>query len=328
MMKINFKDTWIKQESNNPEKTIKNEIIINNTKCYIGRISTSNAKMFQIEVSNVMPIHKNYLRRFHGVEIRVIEYDTNKKHITIILSDNDLLEIFVLFLNDLSDAIETMTTENEIPAIIYTKVNYWARLFARISGDFLSKEKQRGLYGELFFLQNLLNKSPDHEKCIMTWTGPEGTNQDFSNQVRATEIKTSKATKPTVNIASELQLDWKAFENLFLVIIHIDEISNGIYTLKKLIVEIKNILGNQLHLTELFEAKLSTIGIQIGDEENYCDTGYLIRSIKAYQVTEGFPVLTNEIIKNEAIHNIQYQIDITACKPFELSFEQVLNKML
>jgi hypothetical protein len=78
----------------------------------------------------------------------------------------------------------------------------------------------------------------------------------------------------------------------------------------------------------LFEEKLDRVGIPYGEEEHYDDTGFVIRSQKAYQVQEGFPALTTEIINNVAIHNIQYQIDITACEPFEITLQNVINEML
>jgi hypothetical protein len=327
-MKTSFKNIWVNQEIEAQANTTRNKVVINNTNCYVGRVGASNAKMFQIEISNSIPIHKNYLKRFCGVEIRILESNSDKKDITIILSDNDLLDLFILFLNDLSGEIETISSEDEIPAIINKKVSYWGKLFARINGELLSKERQRGLYGELTFLHSLLNSSSSQTKSMIAWTGPEGSNQDFSNQISATEIKTSKATKPTVNIASELQLDWTVLENLFLVIVHIDEISNGTNTLKKLIEEIKELILNQSELLQLFEEKLDRVGIPYGEEEHYDDTGFVIRSQKAYQVKEGFPALTTEIINNVAIHNIQYQIDITACEPFEITLENVINEML
>jgi hypothetical protein len=53
----------------------------------------------------------------------------------------------------------------------------------------------------------------------------------------------------------------------------------------------------------------------MGEEEHYDDTGFVIWS-QSYQVKEG-SVLTTEIINNVAVHNTQYQIDITAREPLK-----------
>lgn len=328
-MRIDFKHKWISQEQNSSFLTTREPVSINGSfDCYVGRIGASNAKMFQIEINKNVSIHKNYLKRFHGVEIRVLESGKNKNDITIILSDNDLLDVFILFLEDLIKGLETIDHENDIPQIVNQKVGYWGKLFARIKGELLSKERQRGLYGELIFLNELLNRSHDHLKCIVSWTGPEGSNQDFSKELSAVEVKTSKATKPTVNIASELQLDWTVLNNLFLYVFHVDEISNGVDTLKKLIEDIKVKVSNQHDLLNLFENKLDRIGIPVGEEEHYDKVGFVIRSRRAYKVQEGFPALTNNIIANDAIHNVKYQIDLTACEQFEVEDEALISEMI
>tara|TARA_R110002167_G_scaffold247308_4_gene452896 strand:+ start:4725 stop:5708 length:984 start_codon:yes stop_codon:yes gene_type:complete len=325
----NFKEIWHSQAINSNGISVREKITLSNgIGCYVGYINISNSKIFQIETNQENLFSKAYLKRFRGVEIRVLDSGSDKKDITIILSDNDLLDIFILFIEDLIKELGIISNEKEISRIINKKVSYWGRIFARINGELLSKERQRGLYGELTFLRSLLNHSPNQANCIKTWTGPEGSNQDFSNQVSATEIKTSKATSPSVNIANELQLDWSVFESLFLVVLHVDEINNGPNTLNRLIRDIKLRISFQTELLQLFEGKLERIGISIEEEELYDDIGYVIRSQKGYKVADGFPSLTNEIINNVAIHNVQYQIDLTACEPFEIAFEHVMNSML
>ena len=325
----NIKDIWVNQKLNSRSITLREHFKVNEGfNCFVGRIGASNAKMFQIELDQSTPIHKNYLKRFHGVEIRVLDSKKGKKDITIILSDNDLMDVFILFLEDLIRSLKTINDENNIPLILNEKVRYWGKLFAKIKGELLSKERQRGLYGELTFLNTLLNRSNDFVKTISSWTGPEGSNQDFSNGLSAVEVKSSKATKPTVNIASELQLDWTILDNLYLHVIHLDELNNGPDTLKKLIEVIKQRLEKHPNLLRLFEEKLDLVGIPFGEEKHYNEVGFIIRSKRAYEVQNGFPVLINETINNEAIHNVKYQIDLTALEPFETELESVISKMI
>lgn len=332
MLKKNKTDLrliWTNQELDTESLTTRERAsgsgLIN---CYIGRIGVSNAKMLQIELDKGVSIHKNYLKRFHGVEIRVLDSIGNKKDITIILSDNDLLDIFILFLEDILNGLATATSEDEVPLIVNQKTIYWSRLFARIKSDLLSKERQRGLFGELTFLNILLNRSSDFQKTIESWTGPTGSNQDFSNATSAVEVKTTKATKPSVNIASELQLDWTKLDNLFLYVIHLDEISNGVESLFRLIAQIKEKVSNRGNLLQLFEEKLDCAGIPIGEEEQYDDIGYIIRSQRAFRVQKGFPAITNDIINNDAIHNIKYQVDLTACEPYAVSEEEPIREII
>lgn len=327
-MKTDIKDIWSNQELNSGSLTIRKAMNVGGINCFVGRIGASNAKMFQIELDQSISIHKNYLERFHGVEIRVLDSQLGKKDITIILSDNDLLDVFILFLEDLMSGLESITDENDIPLILNQRVGYWGKLFARIKGELLSKERQRGLFGELTFLNTLLGRSSDFVKTIVSWTGPEGSNQDFSNELSAVEVKSSKATKPSVNIASELQLDWTKLDSLFLCVVHVDEINNGLDTLKKLIEEIKQKIFNQPNLLKLFAEKLDRVGIPEGEEKHYDDFGFIIRSKRAYKVEDGFPALTRDMLNNDAIHNVKYQIDLTACESFEVVMEDVISEMI
>ena len=329
-MKTNdLKSIWAIQSKDTSKSVVRDSISLQNgVICYAGFIRASLNKIFQIEIDESVSIHKNYLKRFHGVEIRVLESNNNSKDITIILSDNDLLDVFILFLEDLIQGLEIIDNESDVPLVVNQKVDYWGKLFGRIKGELLSKERQRGLYGELYFLHTLLNQSSDPEKIVVAWTGPEGSNQDFSDNLTAVEVKTSKATKPSVNIASELQLDWTKLDSLFLCVIHVDEISNGVDTLKKLIEEIKNKVSNQPNLLKLFEEKLELVGIPEGEEKHYEDFGFIIRSKRAYKVVDGFPALTRDILNNDAIHNVKYQIDLTACESFEVAIENVISEMI
>ena len=325
----NIKNIWINQELNSDSFTLREDFFVNKSfNCFVGRIGASNAKMFQIEIDIGTQIHKNYLKRFHGVEIRVLDSKKGKKDITIILSYNDLMDVFILFIEDLIRSLKTINDENNIPLILNEKVGYWGKLFAKIKGELLSKERQRGLYGELIFLNTLLNRSNDFVKTISSWTGPDGSNQDFSNGLTAVEVKSSKATKPTVNIASELQLDWTILDNLYLHVIHFDELNNGPDTLKKMIEVIKQRVEKHPNLLRLFEEKLDLVGIPFGEEKHYNEVGFIIRSQRAYEVQNGFPVLINKTINNEAIHNVKYQIDLTALEPFETELESVISKMI
>lgn len=326
-MKIDIKEVWDQLDVSRNHDSDKFKLVAYEPlNCYLSVLQSTNTRCFELQVNGISL--KSFEKKFKGVEVYLVNVEQTKKSILIYLLDTELNEIFTMFIEDLLNNLEGVKQDEDAFQKIQNQFGKWGKIFARINGELLSKERQRGLYGELTFLQSLLNSSSDHTKSIIAWTGPEGSNQDFSNQISATEIKTSKATKPTVNIASELQLDWTVLDSLFLVIVHIDEIRNGTNTLKKLINEIKELISNQSELLQLFEEKLYRVGIPYGEEEHYDETGFVIRSQKAYQVKEGFPALTTEIINNIAVHNIQYQIDITACEPFEITLERAINQML
>jgi len=324
LMKNNLNEIWTKQYDLGGNHIERQQIQLNNGLiCFVGTISISGSRLFQIQINKGIPFEDNYLKRFHGVEVRMISGGNDFKYISIILSDTELLDVFSMFIEDLVEALEQLTDENEVPNCVNRKISNWARLFAKLSGQLLSREVQRGLFGELTILFDILKFSPDHVKCITSWTGPEGSNQDFSNDSTALEVKTTKATAPSVNISNELQLDWTVLSNLYLAVIHVDEINYGSDTLEKLIVQIKEQINNQPNLLLLFDDKLDRAGIQIGEETNYNKISYVIRSKKFYRIKDGFPVLINSTINESAIHNVKYQIDVSSIEDFETDFETI-----
>ncbi len=324
LMKNNLNDIWKNQYDTGGNHIEKQQVqLTNGLICFVGTISISDSRLFQIQINKRIPFEDNYLKRFHGVEVRMISGGNEFKYISIILSDTELLDVFSMFIDDLVEALEELKEEIEVPNCVNRKISNWARLFAKLSGQLLSREAQRGLFGELTILYDVLKFSPDHVKCITSWTGPEGTNQDFSNDSTALEVKTTKATAPSVNISNELQLDWTVLSNLYMAVIHLDEINNGSDTLAKLILQIKERINNQPNLLIIFDDKLNRAGIPLGEEVNYNKIGYVIRSKKFFRVQDGFPVLINSTIDEPAIHNVKYQIDVSSFEDFETDFETV-----
>lgn len=328
-MKCDLEQIWSAQTSQKTGSVIREAIEMKNGfVAYAGVITVSEAKIFQLELDNSIEIHSNYLRRFHGVEIRVIDGLQGKKDVTIILSDNELLDIFILFIEDLVNELELLNEESEVPLVLNTRVNYWGKLFGKIKSNLLSPERQRGLYGELHILKTLLSRSSDHAKVVAAWTGPEGTQQDFTNVANGIEVKSSKATNPFINVNSEHQLDWKIFDSLYLSVVHLDEVNKGVDTLFRMISSITDIIKNQPKLIDLFNDKLSRVGVEYGTYEEYNTLGFVIRKVYFFKVEQGFPAITRETVDNNAIHNIKYQIDISAMVDYAVNEEEVLKTFL
>lgn len=174
----------------------------------------------------------------------------------------------------------------------------------------------------------LIARSSQPMECLLSWTGPLGANQDFSNHESAIEVKTSKATSPSINVSNELQLDSSVVDSLWLCVIHVDDINNGPNTLSRLIAEIKGQLEKDSRMLGLFDEKLEKIGIPVGGGENYAGTGFVIRSKNMYSVRGAFPAITNMTLNNPAIHNVSYQIEIAALEPFRIDVEDNLNHFI
>jgi len=329
-MRIDLKKIWSEQESESNKQVLRERIPnITSLRCYIGFIGFTGGRMFQLETDSSIDVHKNYLRKFRGVEIQVLpNEDGTIKRFTIILIEKELSDIFTFFIEDIIDKLKTESNQREALLTINQRVNYWRKLFAKATGEILSPEQQRGLFGELFLLQLLLNNGEDKKKILSSWYGSEGSNQDFSLDRTAIEVKTSKSGNSPVYISNEYQLEYEEWLQLYLCIVTVNESSGKHNTLYGISCKIKDMLNYEIGLIKEFEYKLNLAGIRGDMIDEYNEISYTVSNYRFYKITEGFPVITKSKLDNDAIYNVKYQIDINACRPFEISEEEVLNNIL
>jgi len=296
--------------------------------CFIGLIGVTGARIFQMKLDTAVPIHKNFLRKFHGVEIQAIPFSQSYTEYTIILLEKELTEIFTMFIEDIIEKLSPVTESQQALTLINQRVNYWRKLFSRATGELLSGEKQRGLFGELFFLKSLLQSSSYHQEVILSWRGSESANQDFARNRNAVEIKTTKANSPSVHISNEQQLDFTAWDNLFLGLISVTETTGSQNSLAGIIEEIRDQINHDPELIREFETKLERVGINIDMIENYDDISYSVNNQRFFRIQDGFPVILRSNIQSEAIYDVKYQIDISSCGSFESLEEEVISAMI
>lgn len=319
----NLNEIWSKQSTNPGFGIVKGKIEeLSQFNCFIGTIIASKAKFFSIDLPQDFSVNQNYLRRFTGVEIQVLP--TNE--LIIILQENDLSDIFIMFIEDIIKSISNISSINDALLRISQRVTYWKRLFGKLTGGILTPQQQRGLYGELLILEFLLKETDNKTNVVESWQAPAGTNQDFYFGKTAIEVKTSKSNHPSIKISNEFQLDFSMFDNLFVAFIRLTEQHGGTDTLLQKINEIREILQVQLFLVDDFNLKLSYLGITPDLESEYDKTSYIIRSIKYFQVTDDFPKIIPPMV-NKAVTHISYEIAPNECAEFEVSSDDVLKKL-
>ncbi len=328
-MKDDIKRIWQKQESA-PDKQVLREQIscVPGLQCFIGLIGYTGARTFQIELDSSVSVHNNFIRKFRGLEIQVIPVSSSRQDYTIILLDRELKDLFVLFIEDLIEKLIPVTDTIEALTIINQRVNYWKKLFLRVSGELLSAEKQRGLYGELFFLRTLLVTCSDRAEILSSWRGPLSSNQDFARNRNAVEIKTTKASNSSVHIANEQQLDFTCWDNLFLVLLVVSESSGNVDSLCAIINEISDLLSFDPELIQEFDIKLESSGISRDMVEHYDETSYSVNQRRFFRIREEFPVIVRANLGNDALFNVKYQLDLSACYSFETTEEEVLTTVI
>jgi len=321
---INIKSIW---ENHKPTgdiiiKTRIDEIL--HFYCFAATNHITGQHLYIMSVANnvAIPALKNY--RFKGVEIYTLPNEVeNKIELYIYLLDNDLKDIFSLFIQNILEDIENSITENEAIAITLNVVSKWKKLFDKINFNGLSLEQQKGLIGELLFLNFLLNEPKTLASAVNAWTSTEQDFQakDFTLGSVGIEIKFTSSKQPRIKVSNERQLDAENLSELFLVLYSTEAVKDNGFSLNSLVEQTRQKISTEEERS-FFNVKLQLNGYFDEDKEHYGKM-YSLKKTFALAVTSQFP----KIVKNQlplGIYDTSYSIEISAVENFIIEIEQLL----
>jgi hypothetical protein len=314
---------WQSQQAEN-SKFIKSKIDeITCVNCFLATNCITNTRNFLIEFDDKVDFSNVGISRFKGVEIQIIQLD-DKKVFVIALLENSLRNIFTLLIEDILKELSISKDQSLALKAVFNVISLWRRLFENSQPDGLTIEKQIGLYGELYFLLKCIESKGAEIHVLDAWLGPDGYNQDFIFNTSAVEIKTSAANHPAIGITNELQLYNDTNNDLYLYFLSIDIRKGKTNTLNTLIDFIKTTFQSQPDLIRNFNMKLQKYGYYEKDTELYNNRQFIVRSVRTYQIADGFPTLTPANIP-DGIFNVSYKIEFSACVGFELNAEKLYS---
>ncbi len=322
---INVKSIWENQKPTG-DIIIKTKIDeIKHLNCFAATNHITGQHLYIMSVSKkvAIPELKNY--RFKGVEIFTIEVDNNTE-LNIYLLDNDLKDIFSLFIQNILEDIDQSITEIEALTTTLNVVSKWKKLFDKINFNGLTLEQQKGLIGELWFLNYLLNNESTSANALYAWTGAEQEFQskDFTIGSIGIEIKFTSSKQPRIKVSNERQLDAENLSELFLVLYSTEAVKDNGVSLNSIIE-----LTRQNITTEeernIFNGKLQLNGYFDEDREHYGNM-YSLKKTFAFAVTSEFP----KIIKSQlplGIYDTSYSIEISAVEKFIIELNEILSNI-
>ena len=245
--------------------------------------------------------------------------------IIIVLQDEDFKEVFSVLLEDLVNRLDNTKTDKECVTVMVNRLATWKSFMKGFRSDGLSPQEQRGLYGELDFLEKHLIPQIG-PRVVEAWVGPEEAHQDFQHDGCAIEVKTTIQKKPQhISISSERQLDPVAFRHLFLLHIALDENQTAGETLSQKIEKVRALLGDSVPMQIKFTEKLQSYGYNESQSSLYTKN-YAIRSCEFFHVVDGFPRIVESDVMS-GIGNIRYSISLDVCGQFEI-YEQKFHELL
>lgn len=322
---INMKSIWDNQKATS-DIILKTRIDeIKHLNCFAATNHITGQHLYIMPISKrvAIPELKNY--RFKGVEIFTVETEDNIE-LNIYLLDNELKDIFSLFIQNILEDLEQSITESEALTITLNVVSKWKKLFDKINFNGLTLEQQKGLIGELLFLNYLLDNEKTSAKAVNAWTGAEQEFQskDFTLGSVGIEIKFTSSKQPRIKISSERQLDAENLSDLYLVLYSTEAVKDNGISLNSIIEHTRQNISTEEE-RNIFNSKLQLNGYFDEDKEHYGKM-YSIKKTFAFAVTSDFPKIVKKHLPL-GIYDTSYSIEISAVEKFITDMEQTLSKI-
>jgi hypothetical protein len=310
-----IKTFWIQHESIEKD-FIENEILLNSgVICKIATNKITDNKLFILRVFENIDEKKFLKKEFQGVSIELLVYPEFKE-ITFILLDNELDEVFALFIENIYESINNLDNESMVINQTLDSIAKWKKLFDKIKSTLLTEEEQKGLVGELLFISESIENEVPKDTIIENWFGPDYYNKDFVINNKGFEIKTTTQDRPTIKISSEQQLDKQDLNILYLIQYNLEESKSNGFTLPELINKVSLEIADNYILKSKFDEKLVKIGYNHDDYSKY-DKKYKLIEKNVYNVNDNFPKITKSTLP-KGIFNSIYNIEILVLDEYKI----------
>ena len=226
----------------------------------------------------------------------------------IVLEDARLRDIFAVLSADLVDAVKAERTAGAALTRCIDRLSMWQGLFERLPAEGLSDDAQRGLFGELTVLEEVVFGALPLLEGVTAWTGPDPKNQDFLHGGAALEVKTSLAKRHArLAIANERQLDERPHRLLVLVYVRLDEsIAQGL-TLPARVERCRSLLRDDPVAARAFDDRLVTGGYLDVHASLYRRGSWRVSGMRFFEVRDNFPRLTDANLP-PGVGDIRYSI--------------------
>lgn len=243
------------------------------------------------------------------------------RSLVLLLRDEEQQELFASLCRDIVLAGEQGNGNHDALNRSIRRTLRWHHLLRGGKSGLLSLEEQRGLLGELQFLQHLIDLIGPRA-AIEAWKGPLGSSKDFELDGCLVEVKARRgAAKPFVQISSEDQLSDVDGCRLFLVVSAIDAVvkPSGL-TLTDHVSEVERLYSvADPEAYTLWEDAIISTGFDFNDD--YSDRRWNVGTSLHFEVVEGFPRIANP--PPPGVSNVRYSVGLDACADFAVDQESL-----
>lgn len=323
-------DLWNKMEA---EASSSNELIIRrygvdtNADIYAAFRQSTYERGIALSIQSAYEIDLSRYTKLKDIRIERLfdEYKPENTLLLILLSSKQHIVVFSVLCTDLIEALGKISTEQKLVKELFNRLEKWISLFELASANGLCIEAQRGLFGELYLLQKLLEAFDDKYLCVKSWQGPSKVIRDFQLNDWAIEVKTTHGNNhQRICISSERQLDCSKIESLFLYHISLESRQQAGITLNQLILKLRTILDLDFIALNGFNMKLMEAGYFDHQAIFYNETGYLVRAENYYRVHKDFPRIEENDVR-PGVGDVKYSIIVSQASEYIQSEEDVFK---
>ena len=141
------------------------------------------------------------------------------KNVLLKLEGDNYKDIFLTICSDFAESLD-MRPHNERYSVFNEFLERWTSFFERSGTEGLSANRQRGLFGELFWLDKMIVSGISSYSALNSWKGCQRSFHDFEINGMVVEVKSTMTKSPVkVTINNERQLNDKGLESLHLLVI-------------------------------------------------------------------------------------------------------------
>lgn len=243
------------------------------------------------------------------IKVRKISLKNNEMAILFILTDENLLSIFISFAIDLENVVDL--DDNVTIVEIYNRYLYWQKMFNAEKKKF-SESTIKGLLCELHIIEAFMIPKYGADEAVRGWIGSESERKDFAYSDGIWyEAKAISFGKDTVRISSVEQLESNT-EGILLVS-ELEKTSSENPHGVRLIDQI-NRIRKLIELEDInlsFLNKISLLGFTldiISDPEHEANHfRYIIHTTHCYNIDDSFPRVKREELPI-AVGQVSYEL--------------------
>jgi Putative PD-(D/E)XK family member, (DUF4420) len=271
----------------------------------------------------------NFIREYpksEGFQVQVVRLpDDSQDYVTLqlALTKNRYSDIFTALVDDVIMGVAEKLTEEAGLEEFVVRLRRWQAFLKANQPEGLSEIAQQGLYGELWFLRQVISHL-GLLNGLRRWTGPKGTQQDFQFLGCAVEVKTTSAKQhQKLAIASERQLDDTGAGTILLLHLSLDVRQGQGEKLPEMVASVRSLVASDAVARDELENLLFEIGYLDIHATRYENIGYTIREYNYFKVGEDFPKIIESDLRN-GVGDVRYTVSVAECKRFSIPESEVI----